>query len=151
MAFTSSRLSRYSKTELFEAIGAPEWEEVKRVDGKPLDKGLPRQLVKKVEWTNWIDEDEEDIRIFDLGEAFVQGKEHKKLAQPGHLQVPETIFTDSFDYRVDLWRAGAVVRVLRHHVCYVEAFNLHVGRFMRSFSTDLHFTTWGKTIRSLHR
>ncbi|KAF4768961.1 hypothetical protein N7455_008914 [Penicillium solitum] len=35
-------------------------------------------------------------------------KQPEKLAQPSILRVPETIFTDRFDYRLDLWRAGCI-------------------------------------------
>jgi hypothetical protein len=73
-------------------------------------RGLPTELVKAASWEEWIEEDDEDIRIIDLGETFIQGAEPAKLAQPGHLKAPETIFTDTFDYRVDLWRAGIMVR-----------------------------------------
>jgi hypothetical protein len=76
----------------------------------PLEDGLPAQLIKAADWTEWIDEDEEDIRLLDFGESFYKEQEPAKLAQPGSLRVPETIFTDSFDYRVDLWRAGSMVR-----------------------------------------
>ena len=88
-------------------------EELARLDGKLLDNGLPNQLVKVTGWDKWVDEDIEDLRIIDLGESFLQGAEPKRLAQPVDLQAPEIIFTDSFDYRVDLWRAGLVVRTLR--------------------------------------
>ena len=81
-----------------------------RRDGEPLDKGVPGQLVKATDWNNWIDEDDEDLRIFDLGEAFLKGEEPEKLAQPSHLRAPETIFMDSCDSRLDLWRAGIMVR-----------------------------------------
>ena len=87
-------------------------EELARLDGKPLDNSLPKQLVKSADWETWVDEDEEDIRILDFGEAFLQGNEPKVLAQPGQLRVPELIFTDSFDYRVDLWRAGCMVSTM---------------------------------------
>lgn len=69
-------------------------------------------LTKAAEWVDWIDDDEEDLRIIDLGEAFLHGVETKKLAQPSSLRAPETIFTGSFDHRLDLWRAGIVVRLL---------------------------------------
>jgi len=101
-----------TETDLFEVTGAPQVEELVRIDGKPLDKGLPNQLVRTVSWDDWIDEDDEDLRIIDLGEAFLQGAEPKKIPQPGPLRAPETIFMDSFDYRLDLWRAGCVVRSL---------------------------------------
>jgi len=88
-------------------------EELTRIDGKPLDKGVPKQLVKAVCWVEWVDEDEEDLRLIDFGESFLQGAEPKAIPQPDSLRAPETIFMDSFDYRLDLWRAGCVVRTLR--------------------------------------
>ena len=97
---------------LFEVLGSPETEILARLDGEPLSKSQPGQLVKAVSWADWIDEDEEDIRIIDLGEAFLQGVGCIKLSQPSSLQAPETIFTGSLDSRIDLWRAGIVVRNL---------------------------------------
>ena len=91
-------------------IGHPETKELVRKDGKPLGTGLPRQLVKATGWDSWTDEDEEDLRIFDLGEAFPKGKEPKYLSQPSNLKAPETIFEDRCDSRLDLWRAGILVR-----------------------------------------
>lgn len=105
------------KEELFAVLGSPEVEELARLDGKPLDNSLPKQLVKSAEWETWVDEDEEDIRILDFGEAFLQGNEPKVLAQPGQLRVPELIFTDCFDYRVDLWRAGCMVSTMPLFFC----------------------------------
>jgi hypothetical protein len=84
-----------------------------RRDGKPLNHGIPGQLVRATAWDCWIDEDDEDIRVFDLGEAFLKGGEPEKLAQPSHLRAPETIFMDSCDSRHDLWRAGIMVRTSR--------------------------------------
>ena len=110
IAFSCTNLWKQTKEQLFDVLGFPEVESLTRVDGTPLANGLPSQLVKAAEWDDWIDEDDEDIRLFDFGESFFQGLEPKTLAQPGPLRVPETIFTDSFDYRVDLWRTGCMVR-----------------------------------------
>jgi serine/threonine-protein kinase SRPK3 len=85
------------------------------LDGGSLGDGIPNQLVKSVEWIGWPDEDDEDyedIRVIDLGEAFLQDAVPARLAQPGGLQAPETIFTSVFDYRLDLWRVGLIVRFL---------------------------------------
>ena len=109
IAFSYSQLLNTTEEELFDVLGFPEIEPLARIDGTPLEKGLPTQLVKAAEWVDWVDEDDEDIRLLDIGESFLQGKEPKTLAQPGTLRVPETIFTDSFDYRVDLWRTGCMV------------------------------------------
>ena len=94
-------------------LGLPKSKELIRLDGESLGEGIPNQLVKSVEWVGWPDEDDEDdedIRVIDLGEAFTQDAVPERLAQPGDLQAPETIFADRFDYRLDLWRAGLIVR-----------------------------------------
>ncbi|KAK5246696.1 hypothetical protein LTR83_001100 [Exophiala xenobiotica] len=109
VAFTSNMLSRLTEEGLFEVLGPPETEELCRRDGGPLNQGVPCQLVKATGWDNWTDEDDEDIRIFDLGEAFLNGAVSENLPQPSHLRAPETIFMDSCDSRHDLWRAGIMI------------------------------------------
>jgi len=111
-----------SEEELFEVLGPSGTEEVIRVDGRPLGEGVPRQLIKSTEWIGWPyedDEEDEDIRLIDLGEAFIRERIPEKLAQPGGLQAPETIFTDKFDYRLDLWRAGLTVRLWLLNSCEI--------------------------------
>ncbi|CAG8280269.1 unnamed protein product [Penicillium salamii] len=93
IALTCTNLSQASEDQLFQVLGYPEHE--------PLSRAAS--------WVEWAEEDEEDIRLFDFGESFFHGREPEKLAQPGSLKVPETIFTDVFDYRVDLWRAGCMI------------------------------------------
>lgn len=99
--------------DLLEVLGESRCEELVRLDGKPLDPGLPKQIVEAADWEAWFDEDEEDIRIIDFGHAFVRGEEPKKLAQPRDLRVPETFFTGRFDHKVDSWTAGCVVSKIR--------------------------------------
>ena len=108
MAFSCINLSYASEIELFEVLGTPEIEPLVRVDVASLQNGLPTQLVKAAEWVEWVDEEDEEIRLLDVGESFLQGEEPKMLAQPGTLRVPEIISKGSFDYRVDLWRAGCL-------------------------------------------
>ncbi|KAK4152735.1 kinase-like domain-containing protein [Chaetomidium leptoderma] len=112
VAFTARGLSRLSVESMFEVIGAPKSENLVRCDGKALAPGMPKQLVKTTGWDNWIDEDEEDIRLIDLGEAFPHGATPARLAEPSELKVPEKIFTEKFDYRIDLWRAGCMIYTL---------------------------------------
>jgi serine/threonine-protein kinase SRPK3 len=110
IAFTSRNLTQLSKKKIFRVIGSPEWENLIRLDGKAIEPGMPTQLVKTAVWDNWVEEDEEDVRLIDFGEAFAHGNEPSTLAQPKGLEAPETIFIDSFDYRVDLWRVGCTVQ-----------------------------------------
>ncbi|KAK0391163.1 hypothetical protein NLU13_0664 [Sarocladium strictum] len=109
MVFTAEKLAHLPEERLFAIIGAPEWTMLARVDGEPLCSSLPKQLVRKAGWDDWVDEDDEDIRLLDWGEAFLHGAEPAKLAQPEDLRVPETFFIGRFDYRVDLWRAGCTI------------------------------------------
>ncbi|KAH6717117.1 kinase-like domain-containing protein [Leptodontidium sp. MPI-SDFR-AT-0119] len=93
LGFTCPRLAHLPESELFDILGTPETEVLARVDGQPLQP----------------DEDDEDIRLIDFGEAFTQGSRPDRLAQPPDIRAPETIFTDHFDYRLDLWRAGITI------------------------------------------
>lgn len=102
-------MSNLTEKSLFEILEHPETEKVVRLDGRPLDKGVPKQMVQRASWDDWTDEDHEDLRITDLGEAFRHGEEPLRLAQPGPLKAPEAILMNHFDYRIDLWRAGIMV------------------------------------------
>ena len=143
-------LSKLPKNRLFRILGSPESEALVRLDGKPLDKGLPNQLVKAASWDDWINEDREDIRIIDLGEAFIHGAEPTTLAQPGPLRAPETIFAHSFDYRIDLWRAGIMVGASPSELSK-ENINIYLGRYTRSYLPQFRFNTLGKTMYWLHQ
>lgn len=113
VAFHSSRLAHLSNDELSELLGPPESDEIIRMDGEALGEGIPNEMIKSTEWPGWPnvdDEDDQDIRIIDLGEAFSQNAVPETLAQPEGLQAPETFFTGKFDHTLDLWRAGLMVR-----------------------------------------
>lgn len=137
IALACTFLSQLTQNDLVEVLGPPESEALARLDGNPLEKGLPNRLVKAAGRDDWIDEDDEDLRIIDLGESFLQAAEPQTLAQPGSLQAPETIFTNSFDYRVDLWRAGCVVRAL--HLNFQR-------RILTSVSADFYNSIWSTSI-----
>lgn len=113
VVFTASQLSHLSEDALLDIIGHPKSAAVIRIDGRPVDESVPKQLVGGTEWDSWIEEDEEDIKLIDWGESFQHRKEPAHLGQPVDLKAPETIFTSNFDYRVDLWRAGCVVSLLQ--------------------------------------
>lgn len=130
--FTARRLTHSSAKSIFRTLGTPKSEELAYCDDRPLPLGIPGQLVEKGGWDDWIDEDTEDVRVIDLGEAFLHGAEPATLAEPGDLQAPEIIFTGHFDYRVDLWRAGCtVITQPRLNIEYPEP-NTHGSyRFIR--------------------
>lgn len=135
IAFKAHALTHLSEEAMFEVIGSPKAEELLRLDGKPLGPGLPKQLAKNTGWDDWIDEDEEDIRFIDWGEAFALGAEPARLAQPAGLQAPEIIFNSCFDYRVDLWRTGCTVY-----------FALEPLEVESNVSVDILNDVWGTTI-----
>jgi hypothetical protein len=93
IAFTRRNLTRLSKMEIFQTIGFPELEKLIRLDGRETACGMPKQLMKTADW------DKHSLMVMSP----------LTLAQPKGLEAPETIFTDNFDYRVDLWRVGCTV------------------------------------------
>lgn len=111
-------------------LGEVETEQVERLDGASLPIGIPTMLVKSAEWAGWPDEDIDDIdeddcvddtfyeiRIIDLGEAFRHTASPEVLNETTGLRSPEIVFTNTFDYRVDLWRVGLLVS----QICTVNA------------------------------
>ncbi|PWY83239.1 kinase-like protein [Aspergillus sclerotioniger CBS 115572] len=109
IVFAGKSLSYVSESIIFAVFGSPEHEPVTRLDGTPLHKGFPPSLIKPVNWEDWLEEFHEDIRILDLGEGFFQEEIAPQLAQPGPARVPELIFTETSDYRADLWRTGCML------------------------------------------
>ncbi|KAJ8610576.1 hypothetical protein MRB53_038481 [Persea americana] len=97
---------------------------------KRLGCSVPSYLVQSAQWPGWPDADVEsnngedsdsddeydppfeDIRLIDLSEAFAKDIKSVRIAQPGGLQAPESVFKDSLDYKSDLWRAGLVIYYL---------------------------------------
>ncbi|WEW59325.1 serine/threonine protein kinase [Emydomyces testavorans] len=109
IVFTWSDLSNLSEEEIMEALGPPDIEPLVRRDGKSLDKGLPRYLVQRADWREWLDEDEEDIRLIDFGEAFLLTEKPEWVSEPGGMRAPEMIFGEGFDLTGDLWCAGVAI------------------------------------------
>ncbi|KAG6003520.1 hypothetical protein E4U21_001920 [Claviceps maximensis] len=112
VVFACSGLSRHSEDALLDVIGRPEIATAIRTDGGQMSDNLPKQMVETTDWEKWIEEDKEDIRLIDWGQAFKHGEEPARLAQPRDLQAPEILLAGTFDYRVDLWRAGCVIYYL---------------------------------------
>ncbi|OBT78603.1 CMGC/SRPK protein kinase [Pseudogymnoascus sp. 05NY08] len=109
MAFKAEHLSNMTKEELFEVIGAPSIGNVARVDGQPLADGIPHYLVGSATWDGWDTDGEDEFRLLDFGECFVLGREPEIITQPGGLMPPETVLTEVYDYKVDLWRVGIAI------------------------------------------
>ncbi|KAG8422655.1 hypothetical protein J3459_010164 [Metarhizium acridum] len=86
---------------LLDIIGHPKTAALVHIHDSPISPSMPKQLVCSVGWDEWVDEDEEGIRLIDWGESFEHGREPSRLAQPGQLKAPKTIFTGRFDHRVD--------------------------------------------------
>ena len=63
VAFACNGLSQLTEEKLFEVLGAPKSEKLVRLDGEPLDEGVPNQLVKATGWFGWLDEDD-DIPVW---------------------------------------------------------------------------------------
>lgn len=150
MAFTAKSLSKVPKSKLFEVLGEPLTENVARIDGQPLADGIPTYLVKSATWCGWVNEYDEDFRLLDFGESFVQGKEPEIITQPGGLMPPETVLTEDFDYRVDLWRGGIAVR-FQIAIPLGKYAHTTVDRFTLSYLEGSHSTALGTEIISLSK
>lgn len=98
-----------TEEECFERLGTPITNDLSYVDGRPLPKGFPSQVVKTAEWTTTADISREEIKVIDFGDAFLMVDQPVSMVQPPPLRVPEFIFQQEFDYRADLWLTGCMV------------------------------------------
>lgn len=69
ISHTCTHLSNATEKQPFDVLGPPEVESLARIDGTPLENGLPTQLVRAAECEDWVDEDEEEIRLLDFERA----------------------------------------------------------------------------------
>jgi serine/threonine-protein kinase SRPK3 len=151
MAFTADRLSHMTKESLFEVLGLPYSEELTRSDGNPIVAGIPKYIVKSATWDGWVNNDKDNFRLLDFGESFVQGEEPEIITQPAALMGPETILTEVFDYKLDLWRVGLAVSLtfLIASGRTMPMLILWVGSSILSCLEDSHSTALGTEIHWL--
>lgn len=113
--YTSRHLAHMSEKEIVYILGGPpEIKECVRLDGKPLDSHMPRQIMRSATWDDWVEEDYEDIRLVGLGSAIPGGScsSSSTWNQVRGVRTPEAIFNGEFDYRADLFRVGCVIYTL---------------------------------------
>ncbi|OAQ99804.1 hypothetical protein LLEC1_00713 [Akanthomyces lecanii] len=114
IVFSINNLAHLSNEAFIAGLDELQTAELVRIDESPLDdEHLPKQLVGAAEWDDWIDEDEEDIRLIDVCDSFRVGDQvPSSEAVHDAICPPEALFEETFDYRVDLWRAGTVLYAL---------------------------------------
>lgn len=105
-----------TEEQLLKVMAFPEVVSLSRADGKPLGIHLPQLMVTGALWSDWVDEDEEGIRILGFGQSFRATMNSNQLSQPIQIQAPELIFKDTATHTVDLWSAGCCVRRSSKHV-----------------------------------
>ena len=99
-----------SETNIMKMLGQPEIGDVTTRDEGILEPGVPRYLVWPVAFPMPRSPDDWSIKVVDYGESFLRDQVPKTLHTPLVVRAPEVIFQDSFDYRVDLWSMGCMVR-----------------------------------------
>ncbi|KAK2738266.1 hypothetical protein FQN57_007129 [Myotisia sp. PD_48] len=107
LAFSSTRLANLSHDDIFKVLGEITTEYLGVINNR-----YPEQLIEAAMWDEWMDDEDEDIRVLDFGESFRQGEEPERLFNVPKLKAPELFFTNKFDYRVDLWVTGLMIYVL---------------------------------------
>lgn len=90
-------------------LGTPELGPVQRVDGKPLEPGVPRYIVRPSSFPIDSFALSEAIKIVDFGEAFFDAEPPVTLRTPLAVRAPEVVFGDRIDHRVDPWGVGCLV------------------------------------------
>ncbi|KAK8154048.1 kinase-like domain-containing protein [Phyllosticta citrichinensis] len=116
MAFTLPAMDHLGEEEFCEALGGINTSELLRLDGKPLDPGIPKYIVEPARFPESLDMPLRPIKIIDFGEAFLSNEKPPERLNVERIatvqaivQAPEVTFGDPLDHRMDLWSMGALL------------------------------------------
>ncbi|KAF2277201.1 serine protein kinase [Westerdykella ornata] len=109
LAFTIPSTHSLPEEEFLRKLGEPETGLIRRTDGKPLEPGMPNYLVRPTSYPADLSLSSHLIKIVDFGESFLSNDVPDTLHTPLPVRVPEVIFGDKLDYRVDLWSMGCML------------------------------------------
>lgn len=87
----------------------PEIGHVRRRDGKDLEPGIPRYIVRPTSYWMPSWNSAQSIKIVDFGGSFLGTRVPQTLHTPLPVRAPEVIFQDHIDCCVDLWSMGCMV------------------------------------------
>ncbi|EHK97691.1 putative protein kinase dsk1 [Glarea lozoyensis 74030] len=138
---------------LMDHLDQPQVHDLVLKSGEGLPPGFPTQIVKAAEWKTQDIFDEADIRLLDFGDTFEQGHEPDHLAQPNSLRAPETILTDGFDFKVDLWDVGVTI----YEIIFRDPPFMYLGDEEGFIASMLAFIggempkEWDEVYREIHR
>lgn len=108
LIFTIPPIHSLREEEFFQKLGKPETGLLRRNDGKPLEPGMPKYLVRPTSYPAVLSSFH-PIKIVDFGESFLSNDIPDTLHTPLPVRAPEIIFGDKLDHRVDLWSMGCMV------------------------------------------
>jgi serine/threonine-protein kinase SRPK3 len=109
IAFTIPAIHSLCEEEFFQKLGKPKIGLLRRNDGKPLEPGMPKHLVRPTSYPADLSTSSHPIQIVDFGESFLRDDIPGVLHTPLPIRAPEIIFGETLDYRVDLWSMGCMV------------------------------------------
>lgn len=109
LAFTIPSMHSLSEEEFLQKLGKPETGLLRRKDGKPLEPGMPKYVVRPTSYPADLSMPAHPIKIIDFGESFLSDGVPDTLHTPLPVRAPEIIFGEKLDYRVDLWSMGCMV------------------------------------------
>lgn len=98
-----------TEEEFMKMLGKPDIGLVRRTDGKDLEPGMPKHIVRPTSYQTQSWKSVESIKMLDFGESFTQTEVPETLHTALCVRAPEVIFQDRIDYRVDLWSMGCMV------------------------------------------
>jgi serine/threonine-protein kinase SRPK3 len=115
VVLASDRLAHLTEDEITDMFGDADPPYLERLDGKPIEEGMPRQEHMSVEWPALrpIFDDNLSIRILDFAASFRHDQPLAKPACAKGFGAPELYFADSYDFRIDLYSAGLLVGAAR--------------------------------------
>jgi len=109
MVFNLLSIGNLTEEEFIVLLGKPEIGEVRRRDGRCLESGMPEYIVRQTSQLNQLQNSAPTIKIIDFGQSFPSTAVLQILHISLSVRVPEVLFKNNIDYRIDLWSMGCMV------------------------------------------
>ncbi|KAK4466343.1 kinase-like domain-containing protein [Cladorrhinum samala] len=92
---------------IIQHLGPPEVGKIERLDGKPLEPGIPEYLVEPVDFDREMYPRLGEINLVDFGESFFSDNPPTRISTPPSHHPPELVFQHTLSKAVDIWNLGS--------------------------------------------
>lgn len=121
VALKLASIDSWSEEDIYNILGKPETEALRRASGKEVPPSIPRYVVASASFHNvgpeWLID---EIRLMDFGIAFFADDAPEDLGTPPSFAAPEIWFERAAGKSTDIWALGCCLYTIRSNAMLIE-------------------------------